>query len=103
MILRRSARPHEDGDDDIGDSRRPEWAGPDDDGEAGDPPLSPDALMVNRLRAALDRVEDGVVICDGYGETIFRNATAERNLGVSSRRRAGRARRRRGPADGPAG
>ena len=46
--------------------------------------LSPDALMAGRLRAALDQVEDGVVICDGLGDTVFRNATATRHLGASS-------------------
>ena len=46
--------------------------------------LSSDALLAGRLRAALDLVEDGVVVCDGLGDTVFRNATAERHLGVSS-------------------
>jgi two-component system sensor histidine kinase SenX3 len=44
----------------------------------------PDALLAGRLRAALDLVEDGVIVCDGLGDTVFRNATAERHLGVSS-------------------
>jgi len=47
-------------------------------------PLAPDALLAARLRAALDLVEDGVVVCDGYGTTVFRNATAERHLGDTS-------------------
>ena len=46
--------------------------------------LSSDALLAGRLRAALDLVEDGVVVCDGLGDTVFRNATAERHLSVSS-------------------
>ncbi len=46
--------------------------------------LGSDALLAGRLRAALDLVEDGVVVCDGYGMTVFRNATAERHLGTSS-------------------
>jgi two-component system, OmpR family, sensor histidine kinase SenX3 len=45
---------------------------------------SPDALMAGRLRAALDQVEDGVVICDDAGGTVFRNVTAARLLRVSS-------------------
>ncbi len=46
--------------------------------------LSSDAILAGRLRAALDLVEDGVVVCDGLGDTVFRNATAERHLSVSS-------------------
>ena len=46
--------------------------------------FAPEGLLAGRLRAALDLVEDGVVVCDGYGDTVFRNATAERHLGVSS-------------------
>ncbi len=33
------------------------------------------------LRAALDFVEDGVVVCDDQGRTVFRNVTAERHFG----------------------
>ncbi len=45
---------------------------------------APDPVTVGRLRAALDQVDDGVVICDGYGETVFRNSMAERHLGASA-------------------
>ena len=40
--------------------------------------------MASRLHAALDLVEDGVIVCDGSGETIFRNAAAESLLGAPS-------------------
>jgi two-component system sensor histidine kinase SenX3 len=42
------------------------------------------ALTAGRLRAALDQVEEGVVICDGFGETLFRNLTATRLLTASA-------------------
>jgi two-component system sensor histidine kinase SenX3 len=73
MILRRSARPGPDEAADETDAVGPE-----------DAPLSPDALLASRLRAALDLVEDGVVVCDEYGDTVFRNATAERDLALTS-------------------
>jgi two-component system sensor histidine kinase SenX3 len=41
----------------------------------------PTAAMASWLRAALDFVEDGVVVCDGRGTTVFRNITAERHFG----------------------
>jgi two-component system sensor histidine kinase SenX3 len=41
-------------------------------------------MLVAQLRAALDLVEEGVVVCDASGETVFRNATAETHLGVTS-------------------
>jgi two-component system sensor histidine kinase SenX3 len=37
--------------------------------------------MAGRLRAALDLIEDGVILCDESGEIVYRNATAERLLG----------------------
>jgi two-component system sensor histidine kinase SenX3 len=40
--------------------------------------------MVGQLRAALNQIDDGVVICDEYGQTVFRNHTAARHLEVSS-------------------
>jgi two-component system, OmpR family, sensor histidine kinase SenX3 len=40
--------------------------------------------MVGQLRAALNQIDDGVVICDEYGQTVFRNHTATRHLEVSS-------------------
>ncbi len=43
-----------------------------------------DAVMVGRLRAALNQVDDGVIICDEFGETVFRNHTAARHLDVTS-------------------
>jgi two-component system sensor histidine kinase SenX3 len=39
---------------------------------------------VAELSAALDLIDDGVVICDEDGDTVFRNATAERLLGLHS-------------------
>jgi two-component system sensor histidine kinase SenX3 len=43
-----------------------------------------DALLTSRLRAALDLVEDGVVVCDANGDPVFRNATAARHLESTS-------------------
>jgi two-component system sensor histidine kinase SenX3 len=40
--------------------------------------------MADQLRAALDLLEEGVIVCDETGEVIFRNATAESHLGVTS-------------------
>jgi two-component system sensor histidine kinase SenX3 len=39
---------------------------------------------VAHLESALDLVEEGVVVCDASGETVFRNARAESYLGVTS-------------------
>jgi two-component system sensor histidine kinase SenX3 len=44
----------------------------------------PGRLMASQLRAALDLVEEGVIVCDERGEITFRNATAESHLGVTS-------------------
>jgi two-component system sensor histidine kinase SenX3 len=52
----------------------------DDDGFGSDAPA--DVLTVGRLQAALDLIDDGVVICDATGEAIFRNVVAERLLGT---------------------
>jgi two-component system sensor histidine kinase SenX3 len=41
-------------------------------------------LLASQLRAALDLVEDGVIVCDQTGEIIFRNTTAESQVGVTS-------------------
>jgi two-component system sensor histidine kinase SenX3 len=49
-----------------------------------DPDAEADAVMVGRLRAALNQVDDGVIICDEFGETVFRNHTAARHLDVTS-------------------
>jgi two-component system sensor histidine kinase SenX3 len=51
---------------------------------ATDPDAVADAVMVGRLRAALNQVDDGVIICDEFGETVFRNHTAARHLNVTS-------------------
>jgi two-component system, OmpR family, sensor histidine kinase SenX3 len=37
--------------------------------------------MTSWLRAALDFVEDGVVVCDRQGRTVYRNITAEHHFG----------------------
>jgi two-component system sensor histidine kinase SenX3 len=50
--------------------------------EAGYSGSSP--LLASQLRAALDLVEDGVIVCDETGEIIFRNTTAESHLGLTS-------------------
>ncbi len=39
---------------------------------------SPAETLSLRLRSALDSIGEGIVICDGSGETVFRNAAAER-------------------------
>jgi two-component system, OmpR family, sensor histidine kinase SenX3 len=82
VSLRRPSRPIRlDGGEDVDRFERSALVAADDaDGAA----LSPEALMAGRLRAALDLVEDGVIVCDGLGDTVFRNATAERHLGPSS-------------------
>jgi two-component system, OmpR family, sensor histidine kinase SenX3 len=41
-------------------------------------------VLAGQLRAALDLVDEGVVVCDETGETIFRNTAAESYHGVSS-------------------
>ncbi len=46
--------------------------------------FSDNAVMVGHLRAALNQVEEGVIICDELGEIVFRNHTAARHLAVSS-------------------
>jgi two-component system sensor histidine kinase SenX3 len=46
--------------------------------------LDSDDGMLARLRSALNLVDDGVVVCDGRGDTVFRNSTAARYLGASS-------------------
>jgi two-component system sensor histidine kinase SenX3 len=80
--LRRPGRPIRlDGGEDVDRFERSALVAADDaDGEV----LSLEALMGGRLRAALDLVEDGVIVCDGLGDIVFRNATAERHLGLSS-------------------
>jgi two-component system sensor histidine kinase SenX3 len=40
--------------------------------------------MAGRLRAALDLIDDGVILCDEHGEIRYRNATAERLLGLDA-------------------
>ena len=42
--------------------------------------LSPDGLLIGRLQAALDLIEDGVVVSDADGNHVFRNAVARRHL-----------------------
>ena len=39
---------------------------------------SPAETFSLRLEAALDSIGEGIVICDGAGETVFRNAAADR-------------------------
>jgi two-component system sensor histidine kinase SenX3 len=77
VMLRRSSRPPR---DEVAEPTRPAVPA----GASEDALLSADAVLAGRLRAALDLVEDGVVVCDAFGDTIFRNATAEHHLGVSS-------------------
>jgi two-component system sensor histidine kinase SenX3 len=43
-----------------------------------------EAVVIRQLRAALNQVDDGVIICDELGRTVFRNHTAARHLDVSS-------------------
>jgi two-component system sensor histidine kinase SenX3 len=45
---------------------------------------APEDAAATHLRAALDLVEEGVVVCDSAGQTVFRNAAAESHLGVTS-------------------
>jgi two-component system sensor histidine kinase SenX3 len=54
--------------------------------DAGKPPAEPkaDPVMAGRLRAALDLIDDGVILCDEHGEIVYRNGTAERLLGLDS-------------------
>ena len=57
-------------------------------GRAGDSPVGvagiedsqPVEEPFSRLRAALDVIGEGIVICDEHGEVVFRNAAAERHL-----------------------
>jgi two-component system sensor histidine kinase SenX3 len=43
-------------------------------------PILPEPAGDPRLTAALDTIEDAIVICDETGETVFRNEAAERLL-----------------------
>jgi two-component system sensor histidine kinase SenX3 len=40
--------------------------------------------LAAHLEAALDLVDEGVVVCDAWGETVFRNARAESHLSATS-------------------
>jgi len=66
--------------------RRPTRSGPLEDGELEElggaggsarvgpaPPVVGDALTVLRLRAALDLIDDGVVVCDADGNPVVPN------------------------------
>ncbi len=46
----------------------------------GSPPAepSPAEIHARRVEAALDGIGEGIVICDGRAETVFRNAAADR-------------------------
>lgn len=46
--------------------------------------VRPGRIRAAELSAALDLIDDGVVICDERGATVFRNTTAERLLGLHS-------------------